>query len=291
MEVAEKMETAKAARRRISLSGMLKKLGVSRSGYQAFLTREPSESQIRKERVMQRILEIYNASNQNYGAPKISRLLQKEGERISERTVGQYMREMGIRAQWTKPWIATTTDSDFSVKFQNILDEQFNPERPNAVWCTDITYIWTNEGYAYLTSVMDLYSRKIIAWKLSNNMATSHIVDTINQAKSRRKTDQPLILHSDRGTQFVSEAYFKAAEKFQLSYSRKGYPYDNACIESFHSLIKREWLNRFKIRSRAQAYKLVFEYIEAFYNTVRIHSHCNYMSPDQFERLYRKVVA
>ena len=122
MEVAEKMETAKAARRRISLSGMLKKLGVSRSGYQAFLTREPSESQIRKERVMQRILEIYNASNQNYGAPKISRLLQKEGERLSERTVGQYMREMGIRAQWTKPWIATTTDSDFSVKFQNILD-------------------------------------------------------------------------------------------------------------------------------------------------------------------------
>ena len=159
------------------------------------------------------------------------------------------------------------------------------------MWCTDITYIWTNEGYAYLTSVMDLYSRKIIAWKLSNNMATSHIVDTINQAKSRRETDQPLILHSDRGTQFVSEAYFKAAEKFQLSYSRKGYPYDNACIESFHSLIKREWLNRFKIRSRAQAYKLVFEYIEAFYNTVRIHSHCNYMSPDQFERLYRKVVA
>ena len=201
------------------------------------------------------------------------------------------MKESGIRAQWTKPWIATTTDSDFSVKFQNILDEQFNPERPNAVWCTDITYIWTNEGYTYLTSVMDLYSRKIIAWKLSNNMETSHVVDTINLAKSRRRTEQPLILHSDRGTQFVSEAYFKAAEKFQLSYSRKGYPYDNACIESFHSLIKREWLNRFRIRSRSQAYRFVFEYIEAFYNTIRIHSHCNYMSPDQFERLYRRVVA
>ena len=285
------MENAKAAGCRISLSGMLRALGVSRSGYQAFLIREPSESQIRKERVKQRILEIYNDSNQNYGAPKIARLLQKEGERISERTVGQYMKEMGIRAQWTKPWIATTIDSDFSVKFQNILDEQFNPERPNAVWCTDITYIWTNEGHAYLTSVMDLYSRKIIAWKLSNNMETSHVVDTINLAKSKRLTDQPLILHSDRGTQFVSEAYFQAAQKFQLSYSRKGYPYDNACIESFHSLIKREWLNRFRIRSRSQAYRLVFEYIEAFYNTIRIHSHCNYMSPDQFERLYRKVVA
>ena len=285
------METAKDAGRRISLSGMLKKLGVSRSGYQAFLIRGPSVSQIRKERVKQRILEFYNDSNQNYGAPKIARLLQKEGERISERTVGLYMRELKIRAQWTKPWIATTTGSDFSVEFRNILDMQFNPDHPNAVWCTDITYIWTHEGFAYLTSVMDLYSRKIIAWKLSNNMETSHVVDVIKQAKSRRQTDQPLILHSDRGTQFVSEAYWKATEKFQLSYSRKGYPYDNACIESFHSLIKREWLNRFRIRNRSQAYRLVFEYIEAFYNTIRIHSHCDYLSPDQFERLYRKVVA
>ena len=285
------MEITKAVGRRISLSGMLRKLGVSRSGYQAFLTRKPSKSQIRKERVKKRILEIYNASKQNYGAPKITRLLWQEGERISERTVGQYMKELEIRAQWTKPWIATTTDSDFSVELRNVLDMQFNPEHPNAVWCTDITYIWTREGFAYLTSIMDLYSRKIIAWKLSNNMETGHVVDVINQAKSRRKADQPLILHSDRGTQFVSKVYRKAAEKFQLSYSRKGYPYDNACIESFHSLIKREWLDRFQIRSRAQAYKLVFEYIEAFYNTIRIHSHCNYMSPDQFERLYRKVVA
>ena len=194
------METAKDAGRRISLSGMLKKLGVSRSGYQAFLKRGPSVSQIRKERVKQRILELYNDSNQNYGAPKIARLLQKEGERISERTVGLYMRELKIRAQWTKPWIATTTGSDFSVEFRNILDMQFNPDHPNAVWCTDITYIWTHEGFAYLTSVMDLYSRKIIAWKLSNNMETGHVVDVIKQAKSRRQTDQPLILHSDRGT-------------------------------------------------------------------------------------------
>lgn len=285
------METAKAVGRRVSLSGMLRKLGVSRSGYQAFLTRKPSKTQIRKERVKKRILEIYNASKQNYGAPKITRLLWQEGECISERTVGQYMKELEIRAQWTKPWIATTTDSDFSVELRNVLNMQFNPEHPNAVWCTDITYIWTHEGFAYLTSVMDLYSRKIIAWKLSNNMETGHVVDVIKQAKSRRKADQPLILHSDRGTQFVSKVYRKAAENFQLSYSRKGYPYDNACIESFHSLIKREWLDRFHIRNRAQAYKLVFEYIEAFYNTIRIHSHCNYMSPDQFERLYRKVIA
>ena len=285
------MEAAKAARRRVSLSGMLDFLGVSRSGYRAFLKHRPSEAELRKERIKERIQEIYDNSHQNYGAPKIARELQKEGERISERTVGKYMREMGIRAQWVKPWIATTIESDFSKELHNILDEQFNPDRPNAVWCTDITYIYTHEGFAYLTSVMDLYSRKIIAWVLAPPLEAKYVVEAINLAKARRKTDQPLILHSDRGTQYVSQAYRDATEKFQLSYSHKGYPYDNACIESFHSLIKREWLNCFRIESFDRAYTLVFEYIEAFYNTVRIHSHCDYMSPDQFERLYQKVCA
>ena len=285
------MEAAKAARRRVSLSGMLDFLGVSRSGYRAFLKHRPSEAELRKKRIKERIQEIYDNSHQNYGAPKIARELQKEGERISERTVGKYMREIGIRAQWVKPWIATTIDSDFSKELHNILDEQFNPDRPNAVWCTDITYIYTHEGFAYLTSVMDLYSRKIIAWVLAPTLEAKYVVQAINLAKARRKTDQPLVLHSDRGTQYVSQAYRDATEKFQLSYSHKGCPYDNACIESFHSLIKREWLNRFRIESLDRAYILVFEYIEAFYNTVRIHSHCDYMSPDQFERLYQKVCA
>ncbi len=282
-------EAAKATGRRVSVSKMLYFLGVSRPGYRAFLKHKPSESELRKERVKERIQEIYDSSHQNYGAPKITQELQKEGERISERTVGSYMHELGIRAQWVKPWITTTIDSDFSKELHNILDEQFNPDRPNAVWCTDITYIYTHEGFAFLTSVMDLYSRKIIAWALAPTLEAKYVVEAINLAKARRKTDQPLILHSDRGVQFVSQAYREATEKFQLSYSHKGYPYDNACIESFHALIKREWLNRFRIETYEQAHRLVFEYIEAFYNTVRIHSHCDYMSPDQFERLYQKV--
>lgn len=289
IEVAAKMEAAKAARRRVSLSGMLRILGVSRSGFRAFLKRRSTKSQHRKEQIKKQIQEIYDSSHQNYGAPKITRELRKNGERISERTVGLYMKELGIRAQWIKPWVATTIGSDFSKELHNILDEQFNPDRPNAVWCTDITYIYTHEGFAYLTSVMDLYSRKIIAWVLAPTLEAKYVVEAINLAKARRKTEQPLILHSDRGSQYVSQAYREATEKFQLSYSHKGYPYDNACIESFHSLIKREWLNRFRIESHARAHTLVFEYIEAFYNTVRIHSHCDYMSPDQFERLYQKV--
>ena len=268
---------------------MLKFLGVSRSGYRSFLNRTVSATKQRKETMKKKIQTIYNDSKQNYGAPKITQELRKSGETIAERTVGKYMREMGIKAQWIKPWTTTTRDSDFSNELLNILDEQFNPERPNAVWCTDITYIWTQDGFVYLNCVMDLFAREIIAWTLADTMEVSTVIETINKAKARRNTDLPLIIHSDRGSQYVSNAWREATESMQRSYSHSGYPYDNACIESFHSLIKREWLNRFNIRNYSHAYRLVFEYIETFYNTVRIHSHCDYMSPDEFEKLYERV--
>lgn len=136
---------------------MLKFLGVSRSGYRSFLHRKVSPSRQRKDAVKNEIQKIYDYSKQNYGAPKIAQELRKSGETISQRTVGKYMREMGIRAQWTKPWTTTTRDSDFYMELHNILNKQFNPERSNAVWCTDITYIWTQDGFAYLYCVMDLY--------------------------------------------------------------------------------------------------------------------------------------
>ena len=289
LEVSEKTEAAKKAGRRVSVSGMLKFLGVSRSGYLAWLHHVPSDTEKRRKAVKAKIQDIYDDSKQNYGAPKITVELRKTGEVISERTVGTYMRQMGIRAQWSKPWTITTKDSDFSTELQNILDEQFNPDRPNAVWCSDITYIWTIDGFVYLTSVMDLFSRKIIAWTLSETLEVSCVIDTINKAKARRNIDQPLIIHSDRGSQYVAKEYKKATENMQCSYSKKAFPWDNACIESFHSIIKREWLNRFKIRDYKQAYQLIFEYLEAFYNTKRIHSHCNYMSPNEFERVYERT--
>ena len=146
LEVKEMAETAHKAKRRVSVSGMLKHLGVSRSGYHAWLKRVPSNTEKRREAVKAKIQDIYDESKQNYGAPKITRELRKSGEIISERTVGKYMKQMGIKAQWVKPWTITTKDSDFSSELKNILDEQFNPERPNAVWCSDITYIWTIDG-------------------------------------------------------------------------------------------------------------------------------------------------
>ena len=284
-------ERRKQKKRRLNVSGVLKILGVSKSGYVHFKKKAPSNRELRKCAIKERICEIYRDSHENYGAPKITECLRKEGEVISEKTVGNYMREMGVKAQYTKPYTVTTTNSDFSSKLKNILDENFNPPEPDAAWCSDITYIWTSEGFVYLTSIMDLYSRKIISWVLSDTLEAKWVTEAVKKAKIARKVNKPLVIHTDRGIQYVCNEYIAATEGMERSYSKKSYPWDNACIESFHALIKREWLNRFKIVDYKQAYSLVFEYIETFYNTVRIHSHCGYVSPNEYEKEYRKKLA
>lgn len=235
---------------------------------------------------MEQIREIHQESNDIYGAPKITSILQEQGEKISEKTVGNYMREMGIKAWYIKPYIQTTIQSNFSEELKNILNEKFNPEEPNSIWCSDITYVWTYSGFVYLTSIMDLFSRKIIAWVLSDTLEAKHVVDAIEKAKKKRNVNKPKVMHADRGIQYTCNAYQEATEGWTRSYSKKAYPWDNACIESFHALIKREWINRFKIVDYNHAYKLIFEYIETFYNTVRIHSHCGYKSPASYENEY-----
>ena len=132
---------------------------------------------------------------------------------------------------------------------------------------------------------------KIISWVLSDTLEAKWVTETVRKAKAARKVEKPLVIHTDRGIQYVCKEYINATEGMERSYSKKAYPWDNACIESFHALIKREWLNRFKIADYEHAHSLVFEYIETFYNTVRIHSHCGYVSPNEYEKEYRKKFA
>lgn len=271
--------------RRISVNSVLKLLGVSSSGYYSWFKRSTSNQEKKKQAIKVEITKIYNESHQIYGAPKIASILQSRGHVITTKTVGNYMREEGIKAIWVQPYVKTTIDPDFDIKLKNILNRDFKPPAPNAVWVTDITYIHTVSGFVYLTSVMDLYSRKIIGWELSDSLATEHVLKALEKAKKSRKISQPVVIHSDRGCQYVSKSYMEAtpAANFVRSYSRKGTPWDNACIESFHALIKREWLNRYVIKNLKHAHELVFEYIEAFYNTVRIHEYCGMMSPYDLE--------
>ena len=270
-----------------SVTGMLKKLQLSKSGYYEYLKRKPCKQKIRKARITERIKKIYKDSKEIYGAPKITEILKKEGEKISEKYVGNIMRENNIKAHYIKPYTITTKDCDFSNKLKNILNRDFNPKAPNQAWCTDITYIWTaDEGFVYLTSIMDLYSRKIIAWTLSKTLEVDEVLKCLETAKKRRKSAKPIVIHADRGVHYTSKKYKKLTKKMKRSYSRKGTPWDNACIESYHALIKREWLNRFKITNYEHAYRLVFEYIEGFYNTIRVHSHCDFKSPNEYEYNY-----
>lgn len=265
---------------------MLRELGLSRSNYYDWQKREVSAQQTKKNFVCALIQKIYDQNNGIYGAPMIAWEIRKQNISITVKTVGNYMREMGLWACYVPPWTTTTRDPEFDTKLENILNEQFNPDRPNAAWCIDTTYIPTDDGFMYLTSIMDLYSRSIIAWDLADTLSTEVVIPIIKKAKRERQTSHPLIIHSDRGSQFTSQSFRKVTGSMTNSYSKKGYPWDNACIEAFHAVIKCEWLNRFHIKGKVEAERLCFEYIDAYYNTVRIHSHCHYMSPREYEKLY-----
>ena len=269
----------------ICVSRMLKLLGVSKSGYYAWLNRVPSNRSLLRERVKAEIKEIYEDSYCIYGAPKITKALHEKGFNTSERTVTKYMHEMGISACWVKPYTRTTHSEDFSDKLKNILKRNFSPDEPNAMWCTDITYIPTRQGFVYLSCIMDLFSRRIISWELAPTLETKYVISAVKKAISQTGK-KPAVIHTDRGIQYTSVAYWDETKGIMKSYSSKANPWDNACIESFHALIKREWLNRFNIQDIEHAHSLVFAYIDAFYNTRRMHSFCGYKSPVDYENQY-----
>ena len=242
-EVYQEVDVQHASESRPSIDGMCAYVGISRSGYYQREMRRNHQSprKLRKKIIQGEIKAIWLKSFCIYGAGKITQELRLKGYKIAERTVGKYMRELGIHAVYLTPWTTTTRNSKFDKQLINILDEQFNPLRPNAVWCIDTTYIPVHDGFVYLTSIMDLYSRRIVGWDLSETLEVSNVTPLIEKTKRNRHISKPLIMHSDRGSQFTSEAYNQVTANMTLSYSKKAYPWDNACIESFHALIKREW--------------------------------------------------
>ena len=183
---------------KVSIRAVTRILNISRSGFKSWKHRKKSHQQLHKERIKEMILTIYHENKEIYGAPKITYILRQKGIKISMKTVSNYMREMGIKACYIKHWTKTTISKNFTADLKNLLKREFNPNRPNAFWCTDITYIWTyDEGFVYLTSVMDLYSRKIISWVLTKDMKAESIIEAINIAKVRRNIEKPLVIHSD----------------------------------------------------------------------------------------------
>ncbi len=271
---------------------MCKVLEVSKSGFYKWLSAEPSAQEKHREFLKKRITWHFFDNKKRYGSPRIADCLWKEGIHVSERTVASLMREMGLKSCMSKKYRVSTTDSNHNLPIApNLLNQNFAVSAPNKVWVADITYVPCREGKLYLASVLDLCTKQIVGWKLGSRMTEDLVLDALKQAYKAKKPKKGLIHHSDRGSQYASKEYRNQLDtyKMQASMSRKGNCYDNACIEAFHSSIKRELIYCTSFRTKAQAYDEIYEYIELFYNRKRVHSSLGYMSPVQFEaRFYKK---
>lgn len=268
-------------------------LGVSKSGYFKWLNRPKSDRQKKHEKITKAILRIHLEYKQRYGSVKITKTLNKRGVAVSERTVSRIM----TKNKWTsctiKKYKATIHSNHKNPVSENVLNRRFNVSQPNQAWVTDITYISTNEGWLYLASVMDLYSRKIVGWSMEKTMTKELVIGALKMACKRQKPGRGLIHHSDRGVQYTSLEYQSLLDNYDMisSMSRKGNCYDNACIESFHGILKRELVYQTKYKTREEAKKSLFEYIEFFYNSKRIHSTLGYNTPNEFEKMYGQSAA
>jgi len=273
---------------------MCEVLGVSPSGFYKWLKNqnEPhSEKEDYRNKINQKISKSFHESMGTYGSPRVHDDLIEWGYNISEKTVARRMKELGLTAT-PKDKFVVTTDSDHTLKvYPNLVKREFNVEEPNKIWVVDITYIWTLEGWLYLASIMDLFSRKIVGWSLGSNMKKGLTINALNMAIISRQPPEGVIHHSDRGSQYCSNDYIDGLNehKMQISMSKKGDPYDNACIESFHATIKKDLIYRRRFTTRAEAIKAINFYISNFYNEKRKHSTLGYCSPNQFEKKHQQL--
>lgn len=278
-----------------SIVRMCEVLGVSRSGYYKWLETKnegPTQRETYYKKVKQKIKKSFHESYGTYGSPRVYDDLIEWNYVISEKKVARLMHEMGLRATPEVKYVNTTDSNHDLHVYPNLLNQEFNVEEPNRVWVADITYVWTLEGWLYLSSIMDLFSRKIVGWSMADHMRTELVLTSLNMALVTRQP-QELIHHSDRGSQYCSNDYIGVLTdenknyKIDISMSRSGNPYDNACIESFHATIKKDLIHRRRFKTRAEARKAINHYISSFYNERRKHSTLGNCSPNNFEKKYQ----
>ena len=267
---------------------MCQVLGVSPSGYYDWHKRTLSERKKARKELTEAIKQVYYQSKKRYGSIKITHHLRNEGVEVCERTVQRIMTEEGLKSITAKRFKATTNSKHDKPTYPNLLEQNFSVSAPGKAWVTDITYIWTREGWLYLASVMDLFSRKIIGFAMSERMTKDLVLLAFERAKNTQPPKDGLIHHSDRGSQYASIDYTDVLKeaKIEISMSGKGNCYDNACIESFHSVIKKELIFHYDYKTRNEAKLSIFDYIVSFYNSWRIHSTNGYATPNDYEKAY-----
>jgi putative transposase len=273
-----------------SIAAMCHVLDVTRQGYYAYVRSLDSPRLAAEIALRERIAKIHADSRGAYGSPRVHHQLQREGFEVSKRRVERAMRAEGIVGTPRGRHKTTTRANPAHAVEANLLDRDFTASRPDERWVTDITYIWTDEGWCYLAAILDLFSRAVVGWQLSNSLSTTLPLDALEKALMRRRPGVGRLLHhSDRGCQYTSADYRLALAEhgITVSMSRRGNCWDNAVAESFFATLKTELVYRRRWKTRLELRNALFDYIETFYNRRRLHSSLDYRTPAEVEAEYR----
>jgi transposase InsO family protein len=265
---------------------MCKVLQVARSGYYDWLKRIEGERAVSNRMLDAEIRRIFAEHKQRYGAPRIADELNDQGVSCSKNRVARRMKTLGLRGIQAKKFKVTTDSNHSKPVAPDLLGQDFTAAAPNQKWVSDITYVWTDEGWLYLAVVMDLYSRAIVGWAMDKRMTQQLVIDALTMALFRRGFPRGTIIHSDRGSQYCAAVYQRLIREKGLfcSMGRRANCYDNAAMESFFHTLKVEQVHRQRYRTRAAAKTAVFEYIEVYYNRKRKHSAIGHQIPMMFEQ-------
>ncbi len=260
-------------------------LEVSRSGYYAWRTRRVSARAKQDARLKVEISASHSASRRTYGSPRILRDLREDGHRVSRKRVARLMRDLGLEGRRKRRFRATTDSQHRFPVAPNLLMRDFDVEAPNTAWVTDITYLATLEGWLYLVVILDLFSRRVVGYAMSERIDRELVLEALREALMHRPGARDLIHHSDRGSQYASHDYREALDQAGItcSMSRRGNCWDNAVAESFFGTLKMELLYELPLQTRSATRSAVADYIETFYNVRRRHSSLDYLSPVEFE--------
>lgn len=259
-------------------------LSITRSSYYAWENRPQSARDIANESLKIKIKKIHDRTRQTCGSRKITRELRRGGELVNHKRVERLMRQLGLKSRVAKKYKATTNSNHHLPVADNILNRQFISEKPNLKMVSDITYLWTEEGWLYIAGVMDLYGQKIVGLSMGDRMTKELVINALDSACKRYRPAPGALIHSDRGSQYCSNDYQNYLKRrgFICSMSRKGNCWDNAPMEAFWGKMKYEWLHGRRFLTRDQARAAVFEYVEIFYNRRRLHETNGYLTPDEY---------
>ena len=269
---------------------LCKCLGIHHSIYYYHCKHQTNSYKIANQKLDVEIKRIYDESKGRYGSPKITKVLNNNGIKVSQKRVARRMKSLGLRSIIVKKFNhAGNSKTDNSKEYSNLLEQKFFTNKPSQKWVGDITYIYTKEtGWTYLAIVMDLFDLKVVGWSYGLNMTDNLVIDAFNKAIINRGLNKNGIFHSDRGSQYTSNDFEQLLidSNIKHSYSKKGYPYDNASMESFNAILKKEEVNVNNYETFSEAKLAIFEFIERWYNNQRIHSGLNYITPNEKYNTY-----